>query len=150
MPSVMTHFGLAKGRFADVYSDLKKISKVCCLRTLLVALMAGALFSLPLTGTAHAAPGTSAVLTGNPLYKTGTIPQQTCEEPAFTSASHDGARLYVIEMSACPDRRRDRRAAAGLGLTTRLQVWRPPLWTWRVPGLRNPGTAVDAENDHGS
>ncbi|MEV4246737.1 neutral zinc metallopeptidase [Streptosporangium canum] len=74
------------------------------MRTLLGALMAGALFSLPLTGTAHAAPGTSAVLTGNPLYKTGTIPQQTCEEPAFTSASHDGARLYVIEMSACLDR----------------------------------------------
>ncbi|MFG1689677.1 neutral zinc metallopeptidase [Nonomuraea sp. NPDC049269] len=57
---------------------------------------------LSLTGTAHAAPAPSP-LTKNPLYKTGKLPAQTCEEPEVNQ-DHDAIRLYVEAITACQEK----------------------------------------------
>ncbi|MFF5212259.1 hypothetical protein [Streptosporangium sp. NPDC000396] len=68
------------------------------MRTLFVALTAGALASTALTGTAGASsakpvPTGSAAFTKNPIYKTGKFASQTCEEPPIKGGDVDSVRI---------------------------------------------------------
>ncbi|KAB8192214.1 hypothetical protein FH608_026325 [Nonomuraea phyllanthi] len=67
------------------------------------ALVAGALASLLLGGTAHAAaaPAYKPVLTKNPLYKTGKLGFDTCEEPAVRSGSVEEVKGYLDVVLDC-------------------------------------------------
>ncbi|GAA3445414.1 neutral zinc metallopeptidase [Planomonospora venezuelensis] len=78
------------------------------MRIIFATLTAGALMSMPLIGAGTASaestgpvPTGNAALTGNPVYKSGTFPAQTCEEPTIRGGDIDSVRLYAEAMSAC-------------------------------------------------
>jgi uncharacterized protein len=73
------------------------------MRTPRLAIIAGALASVFLAGTAHAAtaPAFKPVLTKNPLYKTGKLAFKTCEEPEVNHRSEDEARVYFESVLDC-------------------------------------------------
>ncbi|MEV1169021.1 neutral zinc metallopeptidase [Nonomuraea sp. NPDC049784] len=69
-----------------------------------LALMAGALASLLFAGTAHAAtaaPAYKPVLAKNPIYKTGKLGFDTCEEPKVPSGSLDEVKGYLEVVLDC-------------------------------------------------
>ncbi|MFC4113512.1 neutral zinc metallopeptidase [Nonomuraea zeae] len=76
------------------------------------ALMAGALATslfagILSAGTAQAAtvsaPAFKPALTKNPLYKTGKLGYETCEEPQVQNGTLDEAKLYFESVLACLD-----------------------------------------------
>ncbi|MEU8357634.1 neutral zinc metallopeptidase [Nonomuraea sp. NPDC048882] len=72
------------------------------------ALLAGALASVLLAGTAHAAasssaPAFKAALAKNPIYKTGKLGYKTCDEPDVQSADLDEVRVYLEGVLDCLD-----------------------------------------------
>ncbi|NRQ30990.1 hypothetical protein HII36_03965 [Nonomuraea sp. NN258] len=75
------------------------------MRSPLLALIAGALASVLFAGTAHAAPVAadpfSPVLTKNPIYKTGELGTETCEEQPLQRDDLDGARVYLEFLLDC-------------------------------------------------
>lgn len=74
------------------------------MRTPRLAIIAGALASVVLAGTAPAAaaaPAFKPVLTKNPIYKTGKLTYKTCEEPPVNSGTEDEARVYFETMLDC-------------------------------------------------
>jgi uncharacterized protein len=79
------------------------------MRTLFAALTVAALTSMSLTGTASAGstgpiPTGTAALTQNPVYKTGRLATQVCEEPLLRGGDFETVRIYVKTVSACFDR----------------------------------------------
>ncbi|MEV0613288.1 neutral zinc metallopeptidase [Nonomuraea sp. NPDC050404] len=76
------------------------------MRTPRLALIAGALASVLFAGTAHAAtaPAYKPVLTKNPLYKTGKLGTQTCEEPEVTQGTVEEAEDYFTAVMVCLDK----------------------------------------------
>ncbi|NUO98088.1 MAG: hypothetical protein HOV96_18070 [Nonomuraea sp.] len=74
------------------------------MRTPRLAIIAGALASVFLAGTAHAAtaaPAFKPVLTKNPIYKTGKLTFKTCEEPPVNAGTEDEARVYFDTVLDC-------------------------------------------------
>ncbi|RSM97597.1 hypothetical protein DMB42_45985 [Nonomuraea sp. WAC 01424] len=74
------------------------------MRTPRLAIIAGALASVVLAGTAPAAaaaPANKPVLTKNPIYKTGRLALKTCEEPPVQSGTEDEARVYFDAVLDC-------------------------------------------------
>ncbi|GAA3687846.1 hypothetical protein GCM10022224_061390 [Nonomuraea antimicrobica] len=71
-----------------------------------LALMAGALASVLFAGTAHAATSSAApafqpALTKNPLYKTGKLGTDTCEEPTVQNGTVEEATVYFETVMVC-------------------------------------------------
>ncbi|MEV0158674.1 neutral zinc metallopeptidase [Nonomuraea fuscirosea] len=79
------------------------------MRIPLTALLAGALASVLLAGTAHAAtssssaPAFKAALAKNPIYKTGKLGYDTCDEQDVQSADVDEVRVYLEGVLDCLD-----------------------------------------------
>ncbi|MEV0380959.1 neutral zinc metallopeptidase [Nonomuraea sp. NPDC050643] len=70
-----------------------------------LALMAGALASVLFAGTAHAAtlsaPAYKPALAKSPIYKTGKLGFDTCEEPKVQGGSLDEVKIYLDVVLDC-------------------------------------------------
>ncbi|MEV4169687.1 MULTISPECIES: neutral zinc metallopeptidase [unclassified Nonomuraea] len=70
-----------------------------------LALMAGVLASMLFAGTAHAAtasaPAYKPVLVKSPIYKTGKLGYETCEEPRVQGGSLDEVKGYLDAVLDC-------------------------------------------------
>ncbi|MEV4368573.1 neutral zinc metallopeptidase [Nonomuraea sp. NPDC049637] len=77
------------------------------MRTPRLAIIAGALASVFVAGTAHAAvaaPASKPALAKNPIHKTGRLALRTCEEPPVQSGTEDEARVYFEAVLECLDK----------------------------------------------
>jgi predicted metalloprotease len=68
------------------------------------SLFAGALSAGAAQAATVAGPGFKPALTKSPLYKTGKLGFETCEEPQVQSGSLDEARLYFEALLGCLDK----------------------------------------------